>query len=431
VLSLVAILLAQLPPQAYLEPANWQGAPSSANAVLQVCPNNSCPNPLTGSKGEAFTFTRASAATCPNNDGSIQTLSSGQICEPAATFGGGGTAVRIRPQVQNLAQYSSSIGTSPWTTVNLVCSAPTVTTGSTDLLDPNGGNAASKVVFPACSGGAGNYTVLYQPYTATAAAYSHGIYARTLSGSYTLNVFSSPNADTSGLAVTCTAVSTKWTLCPVVNVTETAATWNLQVGYDGTYSGTGSPQTAISAGTVYLYGAQAALGTSLADLCQSAGGTATCLAEALASNATPSGLSTSAFCFSDTVVNPWTATSAILAGGTYGGANSWNMYYGGGQWFWTVYDASDNYYYWTATQALVANTSYHVRLCYSGPSPTPTFSVNGVSQTVTLGGSTGTGILGSQGVLSIANLGSTGDQSNGNSSSICLGNGGVGSGACP
>ncbi len=230
---------------------------------------------------------------------------------------GGGTpyGVKVRAATTNKLQFSSSIGTAPWNTFNLVCALPTLTLASTDLPDPTGGNAATKVVFPACTG-AGHDSLVFQTFTATAAAWSTGVYARTLSGSYTFNVelaLVSAGAPT----MTCNATSTQWTRCSVNNATATAASWNTYIGYDGNNGG----QTPISAGTVYLYGAQANLGPAVADLCQTVGAAATCLVEAAATTVAPSVTETNQLQYSSSIgTAPWAlygngcATPALTLG---------------------------------------------------------------------------------------------------------------------
>lgn len=203
-----------------------------------------------------------------------------------------GYGARIRPATTNLAQFYNAMTTAPWVVGAITCTGPTVTANTTDLLAPDGTFTASKHVFTACSGGgvSGNT----DPYTSTAAAYTTSIYLRTLSGTYTVNLITEPSGGLTGGFTTCTANATSWTRCTVANVTQTAATWSLVLGFDG--RGVGS--TAIGAGTVYAWGAQAEQSVFASDVCPTAGATATCAAETLAVNTTPAAFSNSEGCTS-------------------------------------------------------------------------------------------------------------------------------------
>lgn len=279
-LALIALLGAPgVPPQL---PKLSRASHASRGVALRMCPGLCGPN-FQGSLGESLTFARASASVCNNDDGTATALASGVPCMPKGTSSApSGYGARPRQQVIQLIQFSNAMATSPWSTGTGTCAAPTVANNTTDLLDRYGGNTATKVTFPACSAG-GSFTTMGQTYTGTAAAYSQAIWIRTLSGTYSVNLIATQSGGAgSGNFVNCTANSTSWTRCILPNVTESALTWAYEFGFDG--RGVGS--TAISAGTVYVADAYAALGTVAKDDCQTAGATATCLADTVTTAST-------------------------------------------------------------------------------------------------------------------------------------------------
>lgn len=184
-----------------------------------------------------------------------------------------GYGARIVPAGANLAQFYNAMTTAPWTSTGVTCAAPTVTADTADLLAPDGSGTATKLVFTACSAAA-SAEFQADAYTATAAAYTSSVYLRTLSGTYSVNVITEPAGGASGGFTTCTANATSWTRCIVPNVTETAATWSLAIGFDG--RGVGS--AGIAAGTVYAWGAQAEQNAVASDVCPTAGATGACTA---------------------------------------------------------------------------------------------------------------------------------------------------------
>jgi hypothetical protein len=322
---LLAILAAASTSPRQLNGPSGQDDP---NVVLRVCPGG-CGSTLQGSWGETLTYTGASAHTCPNDDGTVQVLGSGVPCMPKATSGASnGYGARLRQATSNLAQFSDAMTTAPWSSVGVTCSPPTATANSTDLLDPYGGNTATKLVFTACSAAA-SAEFQADTYTATAAAYTTSVYLRTLSGTYSVNVLAEPAGGASGGFTTCTANANQWTRCIVPNINETAAGWALGIGFDG--RGVGS--TAIGAGTVYASGAQANPGTVATDLCKSVGATSACTADQLNTTALANFNLGALGCASLDVINDVGFNNAydrIIQGHTAAGAMLLNPGGGGG-----------------------------------------------------------------------------------------------------
>lgn len=263
-------------------PGNQPSDPSinpDLNVVLRVC-NGSCPPQLTGSRGETLTFTRASASTCPNDDGSVQVLGSGVPCMPKASSGASnGYGVRLRPATTNLLQFYNALATAPWGTGANVVSAPTVTNNTTDVTDPNGGNTATKIVYPQVIG-AGAVSTVRQSFTATAAAWSAQTNLRTLSGTATVYLAFQLGTGGSWKTSTC-SVTAAWkpvgSICNIANQTLTAAAWFAQIGVD---LGDGAESTQ-PAQTIYAWGGQAEANAFASDVCPTAGAIGACPGESL------------------------------------------------------------------------------------------------------------------------------------------------------
>jgi hypothetical protein len=178
------------------------------NVVLRVC-NGTCgasPNTLRGSWGEAMTVTRATAATCPHDNGSFTQVPPGVPCLARG-------AGQVNNETLNYLQTSAittCTGNPPWIIVSGRCSCNTVTA-------PDGTSTAVQIVDTAATGTVGIKqpfgTVLgtpngvgylsIQPSTITFSAYAQagslsfaGLADNTLTTGMVFNV------------VTCTAVPT-------------------------------------------------------------------------------------------------------------------------------------------------------------------------------------------------------------------------------
>lgn len=162
--------------------------------------------------------------------------------------------VQVEQTRTSLILRSEAFDNASWSKVGVGAAAPVVTADTTDVTDPLGGNTAEKVVYPAVA--SPNASVLQQAYTATAAAYSDSVWARTLNGTATICLETFTGGTT--VSTNCTFGSV-WTRCKLENVTKTAASWTLDIGNDRS-GGAGGCSTDTAAATVYLWGAQGELG---------------------------------------------------------------------------------------------------------------------------------------------------------------------------
>lgn len=258
--------------------------------VLEVLPGGPAPTlwgagHLSGGRGETVTTTRATVSTCSTSgtgSPTVTDLASGAPCvEPKGLLvWGARTNLVLRSEEFDNAswQKNSGGGTPP--------GAPTVTADSSDLVAPDGSQTAEKIVFPAVSG-AGNYSLVAQTWTATAAAHSWGVWLRTLTGTATVYVFATPDGST--YHRTACSVTTTWSRCLVENKTLTALNWNPSIGVDLRDAG----QSAQSAQTVYAWGYQINTGAVAAPYCPTTSAAATCNADqvrpgSIATGSTPS-----------------------------------------------------------------------------------------------------------------------------------------------
>jgi hypothetical protein len=145
-----------------------------------------------------------------------------------------------------------------WATSNLTAAAPTITYGTADVMAPDGTQTATKAVFPAVA--ANQVSNLYQLFTGTAAAWSGDFWIRTASGTATVYAWFAANTGSvlAGSYATCD-VTTTWTRCGPQNVTLSAASYLLRVGYDARAASGNTPTGA--GGTVYVWGATAEIGS--------------------------------------------------------------------------------------------------------------------------------------------------------------------------
>lgn len=407
--ALTALLMTQSPAMA---PWTRKAPPpqnDDPNVKLRVC-NGTCPSTLQGSYGESITFTRVSAWTCPNDDGTVTQLATGVPCLVKGA-GGAQYGYRSRPAVTNLMQFYNALGTAPWNTGGS-CTAPVVTNNTTDLTAPDGSSTATKVTFSACSGA--NQTIVFQTITATAANYVGSVYIRTASGTYSFYALLNGSSEISTLVT----ANTSWQRV-AVNGTLTVASWGWEFGKQ-------TADGAISAGTVYLWGAQLETPglntTTPSDVCPTAGASATCNAEALQMTAATPGASTS-FCASADV-NPvaWGSTEADFFGaGTGSAVNTWWTAFQSGHIFFETFDATPANKFWNPAYAPSAGT-HHVRFCYDGLGDAPLIWADGAPIAAGTASGAGTGVLANANAkLNVGWGGNGGISLTGTESNFCYG----------
>jgi hypothetical protein len=154
-----------------------------------------------------------------------------------------GQTGQLRGTGSNLVLRSQAWATSPWFNTGLT----SITNDTSDVTDPLGGNTATKIVATGTSSAVG------QPVTLVASPQTASVYLRTLSGTATCQLIvylgSSPFTNIGTLNVT---VTSSWQRFSVVTSTATAASYNLQINN-------------ISASTIYGWGAQLEIGSTLRD----------------------------------------------------------------------------------------------------------------------------------------------------------------------
>lgn len=266
--------------------------------LLSVCPARTCPATPADWLGAGLSFVRTSAWTCQNDDGSIQTLTSGSICAPKATntaSNGYGWKIRgLGPSagVTNLCQRDAAVGTSPW------------------ALDANTTAPASATNSPDQTADANDIT---EGSTASATYTTHQAITILASTQYTWSVYAVPSATNTFLGLQCTTGATaraiffnmttgatsggvgggtgvftaapgsaangfnRYALTFTSGVGETAATCYVAP----TTSSTSMTHAGSVGAKTTAYGAQLEAGATASDLCATAGSTAVCGPESL------------------------------------------------------------------------------------------------------------------------------------------------------
>ena len=195
-----------------------KGGPTSAQMAAGT---------LTTATGVSVTDTRASNVYCANSSGVLVLLSNNQPCVEGAFFGAS-AGLRVEGSATNTILQSNTFATT-WAASTITVAAPTATNNTTDVTDPAGTNTASKIVYPQVVG-AGALSAMTQGQGVTATAWSGSVYLRTLSGSATVYIFSTPNGVT--YVRTACSVTSSWSRCTLPNTTLTAATWTYGLGVD-------------------------------------------------------------------------------------------------------------------------------------------------------------------------------------------------------
>ena len=147
---------------------------------------------------------------------------------------------RIWGVVTNLSLASEAIGGAGWVNQNSI----TVALNTTDVIDPAGGNKASRLT----SGASGSQTLM--GFTAAADVYSVGPWLRTASGSVSCNllIFLAASPFTVILQQPIT-VTSKWQRFSFTSSAATAAAYNFAIN--------------VPSGTVYAYGSHINRGATL------------------------------------------------------------------------------------------------------------------------------------------------------------------------
>lgn len=207
----------------------------SAPFVGQACPT------LTGTKGEAITFTRSGTESCVNADGTIARTAANNC--PCVTDLG----YQTFPAVTNIATYSVQFnqnwnGTSGWQKDNTTILA----TNTNEVADPRGGSGAEKIRFNAGGFGSTESRVAQGPTSGqtNGAQYTTCMYGRCVTGTCTLYAWISDDT----ASTPCAMNSTGWTRCQRTGAANGTGTKWYNFGVPNWQSGVTIPQT-----DVYLY----------------------------------------------------------------------------------------------------------------------------------------------------------------------------------
>lgn len=214
-----------------------QSAPPQQVALLQILGSGpSAAQMATGSlvadSGQTVSCSRAASAYCLDNSGVLHLLGANTVrVEP--------NGILVEGASTNFCLQSNSLATSPWTPENLVAAAPTITNNTTDVVDPAGGNTASKVVIPAVL--LSQFSFVRQGVTPGSGSNRISFYARVLSGTGTTYLTDSTNVATINL----TSSWQRFSIASTGSVNLDIGTNTLNVG-----------QSATSAVTVYIWDVQ-------------------------------------------------------------------------------------------------------------------------------------------------------------------------------
>lgn len=190
-----------------------------------------------------LTFSRASTASRVNSAGLIETVSSNV---PRLDYlNSSCPRLLLEPQRTNIATYSEQFNNAAWLNGQNV-GAATIT--ANNIISPDGYVDADRIAFPAVGAG-GQYNVVFQPFTASATAYTASVYLRGQNGGEVVWIsFTKDGVNYNRTQCTLTTAWQRFTL----TATLTAGSDNFQIGVDTR----DSSQSARSAQTIYAWGAQ-------------------------------------------------------------------------------------------------------------------------------------------------------------------------------
>jgi microcompartment protein CcmK/EutM len=151
----------------------------------------------------------------------------------------------LEPQRTNLVTYSEQFNNAAWLN-GQNSGAATIT--ANQIISPDGYLDADKIAFPSVGAG-GQYNLLFQPFTASATAYTASVYLRGENGGEVVWLsFTKDGVNYNRTQCTLTTAWQRFTL----SATLTAGSDNFQIGVDTR----DSSQSARPAQTIYAWGAQ-------------------------------------------------------------------------------------------------------------------------------------------------------------------------------
>jgi hypothetical protein len=307
--------------------------------------------------GSNVTWTRNQTQFgCPVSDGTCLTVA---VNTPVVTDDGawiGSAAANGNTILQSQTIATGSSVTSPWAVTQT--GAPSIPTLLADAVAaPDLTLTADRIVFPAING-SGQRSIVYQPFTPTAASWTISFWARTDAG--TATVYSALTqtgvGDTTNTAHTLTTAWQRFTLAPR---TLSALEWYFALGPNGDIWTPAQPTTQAAA-TIYVWGFQATPTAYVGAYCATVGSACTGVADAPTTNYTETSLTT--FSYGVKAKAPsWTSSSLIGFGvtNTYGAGNAFAFYASSGAVYLVLYDSANSWTRLTCSLGALAANSVH------------------------------------------------------------------------
>lgn len=371
--------------------------------ALATATGTYAPALLQGSRGEAITFTRASAATCTASDGTVSVLPPGRPC----VTGGGYLS---EPAGTNKVVWSESVDNAAWVKANGGgASVPSVSANA--AVAPDGVTSADRVTWDDASSGA-RISQFYQGFTATAAPYTLSVWAKKVSGTSTVLRMCISDG-TNCVSNSQCALTTSWTRCSLTSGTLSAAPYYAVLG--GINAGTPlTPQTDLVGD---IWGVQVELGSVATSYVPTGAVAATRVASTAAVANPLAGPNPASWCIGGTVTptgGVWTGDGdfgGLVTLGTHNAANSADLYFAAstGVFTFIVFDGAGA---WKA-KALDTGLSAAQHTVYGcDVGGTLSLWVDG-TQPAQTGSGVGTGSMASQPATVYLGTAGTNDQANG------------------